>query len=136
MHADVPQSDTVPPERLEGLEVQLRLVEPRQLAHEHVDLRLCGQRLGELLKQLGAPPLAVVGWKHLGERAHGDAEEASGPTRQHRNDGLTDVTALYGVGVGNDLTVTDNPNLGDAAAQALVDQIGSIGGSVTISGNQ
>jgi hypothetical protein len=54
-----------------------------------------------------------------------------------RNDGLTDVAALYGVvSVGNEVTVTDNPNLGDAAAQALVDQIGSIGGGVTISGNQ
>jgi hypothetical protein len=50
---------------------------------------------------------------------------------------LTDVTALYGLThVGNDVIVVGNVSLTDAAAQALADEIDTIGGSVTISGNE
>jgi hypothetical protein len=52
------------------------------------------------------------------------------------NTALTDVSALETVDtVAVDLTITDNPTLATSDAEALRDAIGSIGGSVTISGN-
>jgi hypothetical protein len=53
------------------------------------------------------------------------------------NPALVDVTALYGLeSVAEDVIITGNTALTDAAAQALVDEIESIGGTVTISGNE
>ncbi len=53
------------------------------------------------------------------------------------NDQLTDVTALYGLlAVHQDVTITGNPMLTNAAAQGLVEEIEFIGGTVTISGNE
>jgi hypothetical protein len=52
------------------------------------------------------------------------------------HDSLTDVTALHSVSqVGQNVEIVDNTALPAAAAQALVDAIGNIPGSVTISGN-
>jgi len=52
------------------------------------------------------------------------------------HDALTDVTALHGLSlVGEDVEILANPTLSDAAIQALLGEIGDIGGAVTISGN-
>jgi len=51
-------------------------------------------------------------------------------------DALSDVTALHGLDeVGGDLVVRDNPSLAAADAQALVDAIGSVGGTVDVGDN-
>jgi hypothetical protein len=53
-----------------------------------------------------------------------------------RNASLVDLDALYGVEtVGGEIRIVDNPALTDEAAQALVDQIDTVEGPVTISGN-
>lgn len=59
-----------------------------------------------------------------------------GTLRIESNATLGDVTALDGLThVTGDVTIIDNPLLGDAAAQSLVDAIDQIDGTVTISGN-
>lgn len=53
-----------------------------------------------------------------------------------RNASLLDGTDLHGVSsVGAGVRVVDNPVLGDVAAQALIDAIEDVGGSVTLGGN-
>lgn len=49
---------------------------------------------------------------------------------------LVDLTPLYSLAsVDDDVTIRDNLSLTDAAAQALVDEIDAIGGTVSVSGN-
>jgi hypothetical protein len=53
------------------------------------------------------------------------------------HDQLADVTALHGLTrVGEDVEVSFNPALGDDAAYVLVDEIDTIGGTVTIRNNE
>lgn len=52
------------------------------------------------------------------------------------NAALADVSALYGLtSVQDDVTIRDNVVLTDLAAQDLVNEIDTIGGSIRISGN-
>jgi hypothetical protein len=52
------------------------------------------------------------------------------------NRDLEDVTALHGLeSVAHRVTIIDNESLGDEAAQALVDEIDDIGGTVRVEGN-
>jgi hypothetical protein len=54
----------------------------------------------------------------------------------HGNHRLNDVTALFGLTqVVREVVIADNIRLTDVAAQALVDEIDTIGGTVTVSGN-
>jgi hypothetical protein len=76
----------------------------------------------------GLQTLQSVGGLYLGTR----------PTCcANGNPVLTDVTALYGLTtVTGEVVIVNNPLLTDAAAQVLVDEIDSIGGNVTVSGNE
>lgn len=51
------------------------------------------------------------------------------------NDALVEVDTLAGGSVGQDVRITGNGALGDAKAQALVDELASVGGTVSIGGN-